>query len=218
MKSSTPNRYKKLLGQGHDISPFAELCAGLQTTRECPPVFTIKKSGGKTRKLGDILPFVKGLRLSARLIYILRDKLKDHKVEVNWGHIEDDRQRLCSPECDIIIHSGGVADRWNGHNHHSVMDFLFIKREAVRAIISCKSAISAIDDDFAKVVKRDFKINNTFLFAESVEEAKYKSLFKRAKAAGYKGLWPLYRIDANGANVKNPQDYLDFLYQLKKVL
>jgi hypothetical protein len=218
MKSSTQKRFKKLLGQGHDISPFRELCAGLKTTRECPPIFTIKKKGGKNRKLGDILPFVRGLRLSARLIYILRDKLKDHKVEVNWGHIEDDSQRLCSPECDIIIHSGGIAERWNGHNHHSVMDFHFIKREAVKAIISCKSIVSNIDDDFARVVKTDFKIKHTFLFAEAVKEAKYKSLFNKAKAAGYKGLWPLYRLDSKGAFVENPQDYLDFLYELKKVL
>jgi hypothetical protein len=217
--ASTPP-FKKLLGQGQDISPFEELCAALLTTRECPPVVTIQKKNGKMKKRGDILNFIRGLRLSARLIYILRDKLSDHDVEVNWGHVEDDRQRLCSPECDIIIHDGGVADRWNGRNQHCVMDFLFIKREAVKAIISCKSALtgSGIDTDFAAVVKRDFKIHNTFLFAETVQDSKYASLNKKAKAAGYKGLWTLYRLDSTGGRIKNPQDYLDFLNAVRRAI
>jgi len=220
MKKATVKRYQKLLGQGQDISPFEELCAALLTTRECPPVVTIHQKNGKKKKRGDILQFIRGLRLSARLIYILRDKLRDHAVEVNWGHVEDDRQRLCSPECEIIIHDGGVADRWNGRHHHSVMDFLFIKREAVKAIISCKSTLSAsgIDTDFAQVVKRDFKIHNTFLFAEVVDDSKYPSLKKKAKAAGYKGLWPIYRLDSKGGKIRNPQDYLDFLHTLRSAL
>jgi hypothetical protein len=220
MKRATTKRFKKLLGQGQDISPFEELCAALLTTRECPPVITIKQKNGKKKKRGDILQFIRGLRLSARLIYILRDKLQDHGVQVNWGHVEDDRQRLCSPECDIIIHAGGVADRWNGRQQHCVMDFLFIKREAVKAIISCKSTLTAsgIDTDFAQVVKRDFRIDNTFLFAEAIKDAKYAGLKKKAIAAGYKGLWPLYRLDAAGAKVRNPQDYLDFLDALRKAL
>jgi hypothetical protein len=217
MKTATAKRYRKLMGQGQDISPFEELCAALLTSRECPPVVMTVQKGSVKRKFGDILPFIRGLRLSARLIYILRDKLRDHNVEVNWGHVEDEKQRMCSPECDIIIHSGGVADRWNGRNQHCVMDFLFVKREAVRAI-SCKSILSSIDPDFANVVKRDFKIVNTFLFAEAIEDAKYKTLQKAAKTAGYRGVWPLYRLDSNGDKIRNPQDYLDFLHALRKTL
>lgn len=220
MKKATAKRFKKLFGQGQDISPFEELCAALLTTRECPPVVTIQQKNGKRKKRGDILDFIKGLRLSARLIYILRERLRDQGVEVNWGHVEDDSQRLCSPECDIIIHDGGVADRWNGRNDHCVMDFLFIKREAVKAIISCKSTLTAsgIDADFAEVVRKTFKIKNTFLFAETVDHSQYASLKKKAKAAGYKGLWPLYRLAPNDQKVKNPQDYLDFLHALRQAI
>jgi hypothetical protein len=220
MKNATSPRFQKRLGQGQDISPFVELCASLLTTRECPPLVTIEQKNGKRKKRGDILQFIRGLRLSARLIYILRDKLKDHDVEVNWGHVEDDTQRLCSPECDIIIHDGGVADRWNGRHQHCVMDFLFIKREAVRAIISCKSTLSAsgIDVDFAQIVSRRFKIRNTFLFAEAIQDSKYASLKQKAKTAGYKGLWSLYRLDSKGGEVRNPQDYLDFLHAIRSAL
>jgi hypothetical protein len=218
MKRKLPAKYQKLLGQGQEIAPFRALREELLVARECLPEVTIRRQNGKVRKLGDILPFVKGLRLSARLIYILRDKLQDSDVQVNWGHVQDDRQRLCSPECDIIIHNGGVTDTWNGRNHQSVMDFRFIRRDAVKAIISCKSKCAAIDSDFPKVVKRDFRIKYVFLFAESVQETKFAALKKKAKAAGYAGIWPLYRLDTKGGVIQDPQDYLDFLGKVRSVL
>src|SRR5277367_2516882 len=146
MKIRQKKRFQKLLGQGQEIAKFAALREELLTARDCPPQITIVQSNGKRRKRGDILPFDRGLRLSARLIYILREKLRDYDVEVNWGHVQDDKQRLCSPECDIIIHKGGMSDRWNGHhnNNSSVMDFWFIQRDCVKAIISCKSMFASV--------------------------------------------------------------------------
>ena len=64
---------------------------------------------------GVILGFVKGLRLSARLIYAIREHLSTFGLEVDWGHLLTEEGDSCSPECDIIIHLPGWERRWNGY-------------------------------------------------------------------------------------------------------
>jgi hypothetical protein len=93
---------------------------------------------------GKVLPFVKGLYLSAKLIYIIREITRS-KYHVNWGHIVHESGIYCSPECDIIIHHPDATLRWNG----GVLDFHFVNVKAVVAVISCKSLVRSIDDEYA---------------------------------------------------------------------
>src|ERR1035438_5528865 len=99
----TKTKIPKDLGNGQDIAKFLALKEELWTTREYAPKVRRVMRGGKVKRIGDILGLVRGLRLSARLIYILRQKLHGQHIEINWGHVLDDKRRMCSPECDIII-------------------------------------------------------------------------------------------------------------------
>lgn len=219
MKKTNLKKFKKSLGTGQEIRHFIALKDDLLISRDYSPIVSYEIIGGKKHKRGDILSFVKGLRLSARLIYILRKKLSDFHVDINWGHIQDDGKRLCSPECDIIIHKGGISDTWNGDNdHRPVMDFHFIQRDSVKAVISCKSMIDSIDDDFALVVRKEFKINNLFIFAEAAQSSHYMKLKASAKKSGYKGLWTLYNVGKNDEIIADENEYLNFLSTIKGCL
>jgi len=219
MKKSNSKIFKKSLGTGQEIRHFVALKDDLIISRDYSPIVSYVIIDGKKHKRGDILPFVKGLRLSARLIYILRKKLSDFDVDINWGHIQDDGKRLCSPECDIIIHKGGISDTWNGDNDkRPVMDFHFIQRKSVKAVISCKSMIDSIDDDFARVVTKEFNINNLFIFAEAAQLSHYTKLKATAKKSGYKGLWTLYNIGKKDEIIADENEYLNFLSTIKGCL
>src|SRR5437773_11273992 len=86
------------------------LAAELQTLRSHPPL--TRRADGKYE--GDILGFLKGLRLAARVVYFLRERLSGRGVQVNWGHLLDNKGQSCSPECDVIIHGPGHVREWNG--------------------------------------------------------------------------------------------------------
>jgi hypothetical protein len=174
-------------GTALGVQQLAALTGELKFLREHPPL--VKRSDGKYE--GDILGFVRGLRLSAGVIYFLRERLSSEDVEVSWGHMLDEKQNSCSPECDVIVHSKGHVRKWNG-NEKRVMEFTFVQAEQVRAVISCKSRLTAIDKVYPKDLK-GFGVKNIFLFAESCEETKLSSLRKTAKKAGYRGLWCLYQ-------------------------
>lgn len=201
----------KNLGTGQEITKFIALKDELWTTREYAPQVRRVIRRGKTKVLGDILGFVRGLRLSARLIYILRQKLHDQQIDVNWGHVLDDGQRMCSPECDIILHKGGTHARWNGDAEKCIMDFHFVKAEKVKAVISCKSKLTSIDADFLNFVVKQFKIKHVLLFAESVPAKSREALVRKAKKCGYSGLWYLYEESENHMPVSDENVYLDFL-------
>jgi hypothetical protein len=65
------------------------------------------------RQKGRILPFVRGLRLSALLIYAIREMLEGTGLTANWGHLIDDEGHYCSCECDVIIHQkGNKSEQW----------------------------------------------------------------------------------------------------------
>ncbi|MFQ5821494.1 MAG: hypothetical protein ACE5I5_16040, partial [Candidatus Heimdallarchaeota archaeon] len=83
---------------------------------------------------GRILPFVRGLRLSAHLIYTIREILSGTELEANWGHLLDEEGNYCSAECDIIIHLRGHYMRWNG-SIDPIMDFRFIEQQNAIAVI-----------------------------------------------------------------------------------
>jgi hypothetical protein len=184
-------RVKAAFGSSLGNEQLTGLTAELQKLRAHPPL--VKRSPGKYE--GDILGFVKGLRLSARLIYFLRERLGETlsglNLEISWGQLLDESGELCSPECDVIIHSkGGHVREWNG-SKGSIMEFRFVKVARARVVISCKSQLSSIEKRYVKDLNK-FGVGNVFLFAECCSERRFPRLRDNAVAAGYIGLCCLY--------------------------
>jgi len=147
-----------------------------------------------------VFDFVKGLRLAARLAYILKEKLSQYHLDANWGQILDEDGFYLSPECDIIIHKQGHFDRWNGEGGESnnVMDFRFIELKKVVAVISCKSYLTSISKkyiDYCQRLKPYLKGREFWLFAECIPSGKEKTLDKKARSIGHNGFWYLYTWD-----------------------
>src|SRR6266849_10235424 len=160
MKSVVGKRSRARFGQVLAVEQLTGLTAELQRVRTHPPL--VKRSDGKYE--GGILAFVKGLRLSARVIYFLRERLSSTDLEVNWGHLVDRNEESCSPECDVIIHEKGHLRKWNG-GEKSVMDFRFVEAGSVRAVVSCKSSLDTIDKAYPKSLRK-YGVKTVFLFAE----------------------------------------------------
>jgi len=186
------------------IEELSELRTELTSLRAFPPL--VRRGDGKYE--GDILGFVKGLRLSARLIYFLRNRLSGTDLDVNWGHLIANGES-CSPECDVIIHTKGHVRRWNGGDR-PIMDFKFVETERVRAVVSCKSRLHGIDKSYPKALKK-YGVKHVFLFAECCNETQFEKLRQRAEAAGYSGLWCLYLVQKGPSPIKSVEEmYVDF--------
>ena len=191
-------------GKALAIEQLIGLTAELQNLRTHPPL--VRRSDGKYE--GDILGFVKGLRLSARIIYFLREHLSGTDLEVSWGHLIDENDESCSPECDVIVHAKGHVRKWNGQHDHPIMDFRFIRAESTRAVISCKSSLNSVDRIYPKAL-RSYGVQNIFLFAECCEDRRFLSLRKKAESAGYSGLWCLYLTQDSGTPFKTDESMYD---------
>ena len=134
-------RYGNLLG----LEPLRELAAELLHWRS--EGFTHEYQHQEEAG-GRILPFVFGLRLSARLIYALRRRFRSTGVDVSWGHLVAADGSLVSPECDIILHRGGpLAGQWNDCTQSPVMDFHFVYCTRSLAVVSCKSFVRSVDGE-----------------------------------------------------------------------
>lgn len=190
------------VGVSLSIEQLVGLSHELQLLRHHPPL--VKRSDGKYE--GDILGFVKGLRLSARVIYFLRERLSSVDLEVSWGHILDKDEKACSRECDVLIHKKGCIRSWNG-SKEPIMEFKFVEASSVRAVISCKSKLTAIDQDYPTSLKK-YGVKKVFLFAECCDESQLESLKRRAYKAGYKGLWFLYSVETSTGFVKTDEPEL----------
>jgi len=157
-----------------------------------------------------VLPFVKGLRLSAQLIYILRNELSETDLEVDWGHLLDDKGGSCSPECDIIIHHKGHVEEWNG-SLKPVMCFKFVKRGLAVAVVSCKSLAMPVDAEYVHKLRR--YVRHVFLFAECCAPNMVPSVRKKAKKAGDAAFGYLYTYDEKSRICINDEkgwpDFLD---------
>jgi len=155
---------------------------------------------GKMTSNRDFLPahatldFVRGLRFSSQLIYLMRRQLANARLEVDWGHIINRSGSHLSNECDILVHRGKMYE-WNGDGGgNDVMNFKFVESKNVIAVISCKSYVkSSIDKDFPKDVKKYAK--KVFLFAECCPIGKFKKIRRKVLNAGYKDFWRLYDWD-----------------------
>jgi hypothetical protein len=200
------------LGKVLYTARFYSLARTLQKWRLDPELREME--GQKTK--GRVLPFVKGLRLSAQVAYIARDILSGQNVEVNWGHLVDDSYKLCSPECDIIIHHRGCIERWNGHTE-PIMDFRFVECSKAIAVISCKSFAKGIDKGYCKALA-EYGVRNVLLFAECCEAERVEALTKNAAAAGYAGFFYLYSVAGDGFSVREDETvYIDFVNMLKNL-
>jgi len=193
MKAASPKKKmaiaKPLFGQIISTEQLTGLAAELQKLRSYPPL--TKRADGKYE--GDILGFVKGLRLSARVIYYLRERLAHTNHEVSWGHLVDSNEQSCSPECDIIIHKKGHIRKWNG-GERPVMEFKFVRAEDALTVVSCKSLVNSIDKDYPKDLKK-YGVNNVVLFGECCSKSRFKTLRDKARQLGYKDLFVLYFTD-----------------------
>ncbi len=169
---------------------------------------SIKLMESKKSK-GRILGFVKGLRLSAQIAYLIRNILSAHSIDVNWGHLIDNNGQSCSPECDIIIHQPGYIQKWNGSDR-PIMDFKFINCGDALGIVSCKSLTRSVDKEYCKDFKK-YKMKNIFLFVECCNAKSVDRLKKQAKAAGYKGFYYLYTIEKDGYININGNVYINFI-------
>jgi hypothetical protein len=164
---------------------------------------------------GIILGFVRGLRLSARLIYAIRDALSSSGLEVDWGHLLTEEGNACSLECDIIIHLPGFERIWNGYKN-SIMDFKFINFEKAIAVVSCKSFLRSIDREYCKKMRP--YVNNILLFAECCEPTAVERLKRSAKSAGYKGFWYLYACNQKTLEcVIDEKVWINFIETLKSL-
>lgn len=169
----------------------------------------------REKRGGLVLGFVRGLRLSARLIYAIRKAISHSDLEVDWGHLLTPEGNSCSPECDIIIHSRGCKQRWNGHSN-SIMDFKFIACQNAVAVISCKSFLKSVDREYCR--KMNSYVDNVLLFAECCKPKSVNGLKRSALSAGYKGFWYLYKFDVETSECIHEEvvweDFLDFLENL----
>lgn len=206
--AATSNLKKQVtFGASLGIEQLVALAAELQKLRHHPPL--VKRADGKYE--GDILGFVRGLRLSARVIYFLRERLSRTDLEVSWGHLLDTNEQSCSPECDVIIHTKGHVRKWNGNGGDKpVMEFKFVDASSVRAVVSCKSLLSSIDEDYPAALKV-FGVKSVFLFAECCRESRWVSLRKKAKKAGYRGASCLYFTEEDESLIKTDEPmYVSF--------
>ena len=192
------------MGKMLSIEGFHSLARKLAEWRGDPSIALMdsKKSKGK------ILGFVKGLRLSAQIAYLIRNISSDG-FEVNWGHLIDHKGQSCSPECDIIIHRGGQVQKWNG-SEQPIMDFRFIKCENALGIVSCKSLTRSIDKEYCRGFQK-YQMKDIFLFAECCKSVSVDRLKEQAKDAGYKGFFYLYTFDKDGYLTFDQNVYMDFI-------
>lgn len=167
------------------------------------------------REKGRILAFVKGLRLSAEVAYLVRQCISGLRAEVSWGHLVDDKGESCSPECDVIIHHPGCLRRWNGRAKEPIMDFKFIECSRALAVISCKS-LATVDKAYCKPFA-DYGLTDVLLFAECCQAGKEASLKKQALAAGYRGFYYLYTLDGDTVR-QDEQVYLDFTEMVRTLV
>jgi hypothetical protein len=205
---------KKGSSVGHLVrhQGFRQLAGELQPYCNSDDIKLMEKTKGSAL----VLPFVKGLRLSARLIYILRTQLSDTQLEVDWGHLLDPNERSCSPECDVIIHKKGCAEKWNGDSH-PVMDFRFIPCGKAVAVVSCKSKADSVDRDYPTKLRP--YVRNVLLFAERCEPGRVGSLRTQARKAGYVGFWYLYTHDEEtNENKIDPKVWEGFLKAVRNIV
>lgn len=165
---------------------------------------------------GRILGFVKGLRLSARILYILRTIISSKDLEVSWGHLVDESGESCSPECDIIIHKPGHILEWNGSSN-PIMNFKFIEAKNAIAVVSCKSYAKSVDKNYCEGFLK-YNLKSIFLMVECCHINAVENLKNNALESGYKGFYYLYAMnDDTGEILRDEKNYIDFIEAIQSL-
>ena len=209
--TSQDSSSKHIMERTLPVVELASLAAKFQTWRTTQEIREAERRKGS----GLVLPFVKGLWLSAGLVYVLRNIVGESGLKVDWGQLTDESSSLCSPECDVIIHRGHYA-RWNDHTE-PVMDFKFVRCTSAVAVVSCKSYASSIDREYSRKLRP--YVSSVFLFSECCAPERLKSLRSRAGAAGYCGFCCLYTYnEKSGECVTLPDVWLEFLSGIRSAI
>jgi hypothetical protein len=168
----------------------------------------------KRRSKGRILPFVRGLRLSAHIIYAVREILEGSDLTANWGHLLDEKRTLCSCECDVIVHKNGHVEKWNG-GEKPIMDFRFIDKKDAVLVISCKSLLKTdeIDREYSELMKPF--VDKIWLFAECCGPKSLVNIKKAASDIGYEKFWALYTWSKKCDVVPNREQWNDFVKEIE---
>lgn len=169
-----------------------------------------------SRSKGRILPFIRGLRLSAHLIYTIREILSVTDLTASWGHLLDEEENFCSAECDIIIHYKGHHTRWNGTSE-PIMDFRFIQQHRAVTVISCKSFLRSgnIDTEYCKLMKPF--VRRIWLFAECCGPRSVENIRRKAKNFGYEKFWYLYTWSKKEGFKPDPKQWNRFVSEVKNI-
>lgn len=194
-------------------TPFMRLFAEMMEWRIDPFIRELEREKQK----GRIFPFARGLRLSANLIYVIREILSGTNLTANWGQLLDRRGNYCSCECDVIIHCKGHIGRWNGTNEKPIMDFRFIEQQKAVAVISCKSYLRSgdIDTEYCKLMKPFVK--KIWLFAECCGPRSAESIERKALRFGYKKFWYLYTWSKQTSPRPNRDGWSKFVKEVRKL-
>lgn len=168
------------------------------------------------KRKGRVLPFVRGLRLSSQLVYLIRELLSGTGLTANWGHLVDKNENLCSCECDVIIHKDGYIRRWNGTDN-PIMDFRFIKQEQALVVISCKSFLrkSEIDREYCEDMSN--YVDKVWLFAECCGPKSIEGIRGKAREFGYEKFWHLYTWSKQTDPDPNRTGWMDFVKEVENL-
>jgi len=206
------NSMKDLLHEGHYNEIFAEF--------QSWHISAFVKQLNLNKNKGGVLPFVRGLRLSAQLIYAIRGIISEQpELDANWGHILDQNNNFLSRECDIIIHRKGEVHKWNG-KHGCVMDFRFISYDRALAVVSCKSFVtnSVISKEAAYCKEMKNFVDKVWFFGECCAPKAVASLNKKAAAVGFDKFWHSYTWDKKtDAIQQNYPGWFDFREEVRKL-
>ena len=196
-----------------DEEPFMKMFSDFSHWR----IDTFIRQMEARRSKGRVLPFVRGLRLSAHLIYTIRKILVGTGLTANWGHLLDHSGNFCSCECDVIIHCVGPVRQWNG-TPDPIMDFRFIEQHLAVVVISCKSRLksrSEIDREYCESMKPF--VEKIWLFAECCGPRSAKTIQKKALDFGYEKFWYLYAWSKKRGQKLNRDGWNEFVKEVRKL-
>ncbi len=98
------------------------------------------------------------------------------------------------------------------------MDFKFVDQEDAVAVISCKSYLKSIGQDYEDYSRKVGKyVKNLWLFAECCPPADVDRLQERSRKAGYRKFWYLYPWDGERSIHLDEAMCLDFLKSVRRL-
>ncbi len=157
-----------------------------------PFIREVEAREGKNK--GYIMSFVRGLRMSALIIYQLREILSDTDYSAYWGQIINEDGDYLSNECDILIsRKDSYVKKWNGEgDNQDIMDFRFIRNDHVKLVISCKSFLTTakVEKDYCENMKK--YVDEVWLFAECCGPQSIEPIKTVSIEYGYSQFWHLY--------------------------